>query len=131
MASSKSFNLKTILKALSPSRDGTQNNLHVVKNSSATAAILSSGVVDNRQVVSSSRGEFALEAANPALRFMAAVGEAVPIAGGPLKGVANALLVLLDAHDVSMISSMDGTITDLKDHDRKTGKARRTWMISD
>ncbi|KAG6835157.1 hypothetical protein H0H93_004365, partial [Arthromyces matolae] len=87
MSATAKFNLKALVKAISPWRNSPRNNVVVTL---VTSAQPQSGT---------SRGDRALEAAIPALRLTAAVADGIPVAGGPLKGVVNSLLAVLDIFD--------------------------------
>ncbi|KAG6847802.1 hypothetical protein H0H93_005907 [Arthromyces matolae] len=101
--------VKTLLKTIFPSR----NNVLVTSVVSSTVAVPAPAVATNSES-STSRADCALEAAIPALRIVAAVADGIPIAGGPLKGVVNSLLTVLDGFDeyqIAMSVMRDSSMT--------------------
>ncbi|KAG6847792.1 hypothetical protein H0H93_005974 [Arthromyces matolae] len=95
--------VKTLLNAIFPSR----NNVIVTRAVSSTVAVPAPAVIASSESATS-RADCALEAAIPALRIVAAVADGIPIAGGPLKGVVNSLLTVLDGFDVGIITHLTG-----------------------
>ncbi|KAG6815586.1 hypothetical protein H0H93_009408, partial [Arthromyces matolae] len=96
MSPTAKSNLKALVNAISPWRNSPRNNVVVTPVTSAGSA---SAAVPAQPQSGTSRGDLALEAAIPALRLTAAIADGILVAGGPLKGVVNSLLAVLDVID--------------------------------
>ncbi|KAG6843523.1 hypothetical protein H0H93_000732, partial [Arthromyces matolae] len=96
MSPTAKSNLKALVNAISPWRNSPRNNVVVTPVTSAGSA---SAAVPAQPQSGTSRGDLALEAAIPALRLTAAIADGILVAGGPLKGVVNSLLAVLDMID--------------------------------